>query len=142
MNVKSILDLKGSDVLTLAPNDTVQSAANVLRQNYIGAVVIVGDDGGIAGILSERDIAVALPDLGAGLGDAPVSQIMTSDVITCSADMMLTQVLDVMVSNGIRHLPVIENGKLKGVISLRDVVSNSLEAISEAPSLDPFGDAA
>jgi CBS domain-containing protein len=145
MNVREILQLKGDFVLTIAPDATVGEAANVLAENHIGAIVVTDAAGATAGILSERDVAVSLPKFGASLGDTKVAEIMTADVVSCDTETTVKQVLDIMVSNGIRHLPVIESGRLKGVVSLRDVVGNWLGAISgdpvsdiDEPPLDPF----
>jgi CBS domain-containing protein len=130
MDVKGILDLKGYFVLTIPPEATVEEASEMLAENHIGAIVVTNEAGQIAGILSERDIAVALPKYGAGLGDTKVSAIMTADVVFCTTLTTVEEVLNIMVSNGIRHLPVVEKDKLTGVISLRDVVGNWLSAIS------------
>lgn len=145
MNVQEILDLKGNFVLTITPDATVGEAAAVLAENHIGAMVVTDNDSGIAGILSERDVAVSLPKYGAALGDTKVSEIMTADVIACNTETTVKQVLDIMVSNGIRHLPVVERDVLKGLVSLRDVVGNWLGAITGDPvedlderPLDPF----
>lgn len=129
MDVTSILKMKGAEVLTIAADATVAEACAVLRDNYIGAVVVVDAAGAIAGILSERDVAVALPDLGGDLGATTVSEIMTADVITCAPDITVQGVLDIMVANGIRHLPVEDGGRLVGVVSLRDMVANWFGAI-------------
>lgn len=145
MNVKEILDLKGNFVLTIGPDATVGEAAAVLAENHIGAIVVTDAAGGIAGILSERDVAVSLPKYGAALGDTKISEIMTADVVACNTETTVKQVLDIMVSNGIRHLPVVESDTLKGVVSLRDVVGNWFGAITADPvedldecPLDPF----
>lgn len=145
MNVREILDLKGDFVLTINPEATVGEAAAVLAENHIGAIVVTDAAGAIAGILSERDVAVSLPKYGTALGDTKVSEIMTADVVACNTETTVTQVLDIMVSNSIRHLPVVESDVLKGVVSLRDVVGNWLGAITgdpvedhEEPPLDPF----
>ncbi|MFT5489224.1 MAG: CBS domain-containing protein [Paracoccaceae bacterium] len=145
MNVKEILDLKGNFVLTIGPEATVGDAAAVLAENHIGAIVVTDAAGGIAGILSERDVAVSLPKYGVALGETKVSEIMTADVVACNTETTVKQVLDIMVSNSIRHLPVVESDELKGVVSLRDVVGNWLGAITgdpvsnvDEPPLDPF----
>ena len=130
MDVKAILDLKGDFVITIPPEATIDEAAEILAENYIGAIVVADGAGQIAGILSERDIAVALPRYGGELGETKVSEIMTSDMLFCTKETTVKQVLDIMVTNGIRHLPVVENDQLKGVISLRDVVGNWLGAIT------------
>lgn len=130
MDVKGILDLKGDFVLTITPEATIDEAAEMLAENHIGAIVVTNDAGQIAGILSERDIAVALPKFGAGLGGTKISEIMTADVVFCTTETTVKEVLNIMVSHGIRHLPVVEMDKLMGVISLRDVVGNWLGAIT------------
>ena len=130
MDVKSILDLKGDFVITIPPEATIDEAAEILAENYIGAIVVSDGAGQIAGILSDRDIAVALPRYGGELGETKVSEIMTSDMLFCTKETTVKQVLDIMVTNGIRHLPVVEIDQLKGVISLRDVVGNWLGAIT------------
>ena len=130
MDIKAILDLKGDFVITIPPEATIDEAAEILAENYIGAIVVADGAGQIAGILSEREIAVALPRYGGELGETKVSEIMTSDVLCCANETTVKQVLDIMVTNGIRHLPVVENDQLKGVISLRDVVGNWLGAIT------------
>jgi len=130
MDVKSILDLKGDFVLTIVPEATIEEASEMLAENHIGAVVVTNDAGHIAGILSERDIAVALPQYGGALGETKVSEIMTCDVVYCTTETTVQEVLNIMVGNGIRHLPVVDQDKLIGVVSLRDVVGNWLGAIS------------
>jgi len=130
MDVKAILDLKGDFVITIPPEATIDEAAEILAENYIGAIVVADGAGQIAGILSERDIAVALPRYGGELGETKDSEIMTSDILFCTKETTVKQVLDIMVTNGIRRLPVVEIDQLKGVISLRDVVGNWLGAIT------------
>lgn len=147
MDVKEILALKGNFVLTILPEATIDEAARILAENHIGAVVVTTAAGRIAGILSERDIAVSLPKYGPSLGTAKVSEIMTADVVFCGTETTVNEVLDIMVGNGIRHLPVVGNDELIGVVSLRDVVGNWLgsfagdetDAVSaEARPLEPF----
>lgn len=146
MDVQNIIDMKGNVALTIAPEATIDEASEMLRENYIGAIVVADDAGSVAGILSERDIAVALPQYGGALGETLVSEIMTVDVVFCTPEMSVKQVLDIMVTNGIRHLPVLDGDKLSGVISLRDVVGNWLGGITgdadgslpEEPPFDPF----
>lgn len=120
MDVKNIIDMKGDVALTIVPGATIDEASKMLRENYIGAIVVADDAGRVAGILSERDIAVALPQYGGALGETLVSEVMTEDVIFCVPEMTVKQVLDLMVTNGIRHLPVLDGEKLSGVISLRN----------------------
>lgn len=147
MNVKSILDLKGDFVLTIPVEATIEEASEMMGENHIGAVVVTNEAGHIAGILSERDIAVAVPQYGGALGETKAFEIMTHDVVFCTTETTVKEVLDIMLSNGIRHLPVVEKDKLIGVISLRDVVGNWLGAIDDQvgngerpmdPPMDPM----
>ena len=124
---------------------TIGEAAAVLAKNYIGAIVVTDAAGAISGILSEGDVAVSLPRFSAARGDTKVSEIMTADVVICNTETTLKQVLDIMISNGIRHLSVVESAAFKGGVSIRDVVGNwvgaimgdPVEDIDECP-LDPF----
>ena len=143
MDVRSIIGLKGDFVLTIDPAATLEEASELMAENAIGAVVVTDPSGGIAGILSERDIALSLCKYGADTMNVQVSDVMTHDVVFCTLDTTVKQVLDLMVTNGIRHLPVVEADGLRGVISLRDVVGNWLEGISggDVMPTEPFGDA-
>jgi CBS domain-containing protein len=109
MNVGEFIDLKGDFVLTIQPEATIGEAAAVLAKNHIGAIVVTDAAGSIVGILSERDVAVSLPRYSSARGDTKVSEIMTADVVTCNTETTVKQVLDIMVSHGIRHLPVVES---------------------------------
>jgi len=129
------------------PEATIEEASEMLAENHIGAVVVTNDAGHIAGILSKRDIAVVMPQYGGALGETKVSEIMTCDVVFCTTETTVQEVLNIMVGNGIRHLPVVEQDKLIGVVSLRDVVGNWLGSISggdenagegQEPPLVPF----
>ena len=117
----------------------------MLAKNHIGAIVVTDAAGAIAGILSERDVAVSLPRYSAARGDTKVSEVMTADVVTCNTETNLKQVLDIMVSNGIRHLPVVESDAFKDGVSISDVIGNWVGAITGDPvedidecPLDPF----
>jgi len=122
MNVASILKHKGRDCATIKQDQTVSEAVRVLSDKNIGALVVVDDAGDIAGILSERDVVANLADGSAELLAAPVSRIMTLDVFTCSPTDTTEQLMNQMTNSRIRHLPVKENGKLAGIISIGDVV--------------------
>lgn len=122
MNVASILKHKGRDCATIKQDQTVSEAVRVLSDKNIGALVVVDDAGDIAGILSERDVVANLADGSAELLAAPVSRIMTRDVFTCSPSDTTEQLMSQMTNSRIRHLPVKENGKLAGIISIGDVV--------------------
>lgn len=129
MTVARILAIKGRDVVTAQPHLTLREAADVLCRNRIGALVVADATRKVLGILSERDIVRAVS---AGGGEAlkdPVSKHMTSKVITATEDQPIETTMSVMTESRIRHLPVLSDGKLAGVVSIGDVVKIRLEAI-------------
>ncbi len=139
MNVDSILKTKGSVVVTVAPGEKISVAAAKLKREKIGALVVSEDGIGVSGILSERDIARALADHGAGLGELAVGDLMTRNVITCAPDDTVEELMTTMTERRIRHLPVMADGALCGIISIGDVVKNRLEEIQrEAESLRAY----
>lgn len=129
MTVRQILDQKGRNVITAEPSMTTVEAARYLAENKIGAVVIAGPSGKIAGILSERDIVRAMATKGVEALTAPVSRIMTAKVVTCSQDHTVNQVMELMTNGRFRHLPVQEGGALVGIISIGDVVRRRIEDV-------------
>ncbi|MEM5492302.1 CBS domain-containing protein [Hoeflea sp. AS16] len=129
MTVKQILDQKGRNVVTVNPSMGTEEAVRFLSQNKIGAVVVTGDGGKIAGILSERDIVRAVASKGAGALTAPISAIMTSKVTTCGEDHTVNQVMELMTNGRFRHLPVERDGTLIGIISIGDVVRRRIEDV-------------
>jgi len=122
MNVASILKHKGRDCATIRQDQTVSEAVRVLSDRNIGALVVLDEAGDIAGIVSERDVVANLANGSAELLAAPVSRIMTRDVFTCSLSDTTEHLMNQMTNSRIRHLPVKENGKLAGIISIGDVV--------------------
>ncbi len=122
MSVKAILDLKGRNVVTVDPAITLSEAARFLYENRIGVVVISDNEMHIKGILSERDIVSAIGRHGVECLDKSVSTAMVTNVYHCSEDMTAEQVMQIMNSRKIRHLPVETDGKLGGIISIGDVV--------------------
>ena len=129
MSVTQILNQKGRDVITCDPSETVHTVAQTLGKKRIGAVVISSGKGHIDGIVSERDIVRAIGELGAAALEKPVSSIMTKNVRHCTDDDTETELMALMTQHRIRHLPVVANGKLAGMISLGDVVKFRIEAI-------------
>jgi CBS domain-containing protein len=129
MAVAQILKLKGRSVITASADDTVQAVSQVLAEKRIGAVVIVDGRGGIAGIVSERDVVRMLARHGAKALDMAVRDVMTQKVRTCTPADSEAELMSLMTVNRIRHLPVLENGKLAGMISIGDVVKFRMEAI-------------
>jgi CBS domain-containing protein len=135
MNVEHILQAKGRDVLTIEPGRSLAEAARVLTERKIGAVVITGPDQNVLGILSERDIVRAVARGGAEALASPVSQHMTGKVVTCTRQSTINELMEVMTERKFRHMPIVENGRLCGIISIGDVVKNrvaEIEAESQA----------
>src|SRR5215510_4228821 len=133
MNVKSILAAKkrnlGGDIVSIEPTADLAAAAKLLSAHRIGAVVIHGAGERLAGILSERDIVRALSDHGADALALPVGQVMTREVATCGEDDTVASIMERMTEGKFRHMPVIANGRLTGLISIGDVVKQRVEEI-------------
>lgn len=129
MTVKTIISRKGSDVVTIDPNATLSDAVETLARHRIGAVVITGAEEQVVGILSERDIVRAVAERGAGALDEPVGQVMTRKVVTCSGSETIGHLMERMTAGKFRHLPVVEQGRLAGIISIGDVVKSRLEEV-------------
>ena len=127
MSIQSILNHKGSKVITIAPDTRVGAAAHRLRLEHIGAIVVTGEGLRIEGILSERDIVHGLTEHGAEVIDLPVSALMSRNVHTCRPDAEIRDVMRLMTQHRIRHVPVAENGVLRGIVSIGDVVKSRLE---------------
>ena len=139
MNVDSILKTKSNVVVTVAPDEKISVAAAKLKREKIGALVVSEDSIGVSGILSERDIARALVDHGAELGELTIGDLMTRDVITCAPDDTVEELMTTMTKHRIRHLPVMADGALCGIISIGDVVKHRLEDIQrKAESLRAY----
>lgn len=129
MAVAQILRQKGSAVVTVAPSDSVQHIVDTLNRHRIGAVVVVDPAGGIAGIVSERDVVRAMAGDAAAVASKTASDIMTEKVRTCSPGDSEADLMQLMTDNRIRHLPVLANGRLAGMISIGDVVKFRMEEV-------------
>jgi CBS domain-containing protein len=129
MAVSHILGVKGRNVFVVRPTDTVETIAKLLGEKRIGAVVVTDDKDHIAGIVSERDVVRHLAAEGAGILKKTASSIMTSNVHTCQDGDSEQELMALMTSRRIRHLPVVKDGKLNGMISIGDVVKFRIEAI-------------
>lgn len=129
MTVAHILAGKGRAIITASPDDTVHSAAKILAEKRIGAIVAIGAQGEILGIVSERDIVRAIAQQGAAALEMRLAEIMTAKVRTCSPADSEAELMGLMTERRIRHLPVIADGKLSGMISIGDVVKFRIEAI-------------
>ncbi len=129
MTVAQILSRKGRAVVTVSATETMQGVVNLLTQNRIGAVVVLDGKGGIAGIVSERDVVRALSEhVGAAMGKT-AADIMTKKVKTCGPTDTEAELMGLMTEHRIRHLPVVEGGKLAGMISIGDVVKQRIESV-------------
>jgi CBS domain-containing protein len=126
MNVESVLMQKGTAVATIGPEASVKRAADWLRAKNIGALVVTRDDA-VLGIISERDIVHAFSQYGEPVASMPVRDIMTHGLITVTAGDDLNGVMRLMTRHRVRHLPVLRNGKLAGIISIGDVVKRRLD---------------
>lgn len=139
MTVSRILGQKGRAVLTANPEENLQEACRLLAEHRIGAVVIGGPAGAVAGILSERDIVRALALRGdAALAD-PIATHMTKRVVTCTEAQSVNEVMEMMSAGKFRHVPVVKDGRLDGMISIGDVVKFRLaELESESRALRDY----
>lgn len=129
MTVKAILSRKGGDVTTIAPTATLSDAVKLLAERRIGAIVVTGPDNRVAGILSERDIVRALAARGPDSLQDPVAAVMTRKVSTCTGADTVAALMERMTEGKFRHLPVVEQGRLVGIISIGDVVKLRVEEI-------------
>jgi CBS domain-containing protein len=131
MNVKAILAAKklGGDIISIEPTADLATATKLLSKHRIGSVVILGVGERLVGILSERDIVRALSEQGAGALALPVGQVMTRDVATCGEDDTVASIMERMTAGRFRHMPVVANGRLVGLISIGDVVKQRVDEI-------------
>jgi len=126
MTVGIILAGKGRDVVTIEPAATLAAAVNLLAEKRIGALLILGADRRVIGVLSERDIVRVLAERGAAALDEPVASAMTRKVSTCNEAETIASIMERMTVGKFRHLPVVEQGRLVGLISIGDVVKHRL----------------
>ena len=126
MTVKTILSTKGSEVITIGPNATLEEAIAVLNKHRIGALVVLGADQRVIGILSERDIVRAFAERSAGALKEPLAQTMTRIVVTCGETDTVSEIMERMTHGRFRHIPVLEQDRLVGIISIGDVVKQRL----------------
>jgi CBS domain-containing protein len=126
MRISEILRRKGGDVATIEPDAKVRGLLAVLAEHNIGAVVVSTNGKTIEGIASERDVVRRLNEHGAGLLDAPVSEIMTATVRTCEPGHKVEDLRATMTEHRIRHVPVVRDGELVGIVSIGDVVKSAI----------------
>ena len=139
MNVAAILKSKGKNVVTVRPDAKIAEITRILKNERIGALVVSEDNIKVQGIISERDIVRGLADRGLYLLDMRVDELMTREVFTCAPTDGTSQLMAKITDRRIRHLPVIENGVLCGIVSIGDVVKVRLDEIeSEANAMRDY----
>ncbi len=131
MTVEHILLTKGREVFSIDPGQTLAQAARLLVERHIGAVIVADQFRPVLGILSERDIVRALAARGAAALDEPVAGLMTEKVVSCTSKAGLNEVMELMTQGKFRHVPVIEGGRLIGIVSIGDIVKHRLAEIEE-----------
>jgi CBS domain-containing protein len=129
MSVRAILDMKGRDVATISADATLAEAAAQLAEKRIGALVVTGIERSVSGILSERDIVRALAQHKEAALARPVAEFMTRRVVTCTADDTVGELMHRMTAGRFRHVPVVEHGRLAGIVSIGDVVKSRVAEI-------------
>lgn len=134
MTVRAILDTKGHDVTTIAPEKTLAEAAHLLSQNRIGALVVTNAEQDVTGILSERDIVKAVSKDGANALQVQIGNVMTREVVTCTPQDTIAGLMGRMTAGRFRHVPVVEQGRLGGIISIGDVVKHRLAEMERESS--------
>ena len=131
MSLETILATKGSEVVSIDFTTDLAAAAKLLTKHRIGALVVLGVDGRLAGVLSERDIVRTIAESGSAVLQLPVAQVMTRNVSTCDVNDSINSVIDRMTKGKFRHMPVLDNDRLAGMISIGDVLKRHIETIRE-----------
>ncbi len=130
MRISEVIRRKGADVVTIRPEATVTDLLALLGERNIGAVVVSTDEGRtVAGIVTERDVVRHLNSSGTQILSGPVSALMTTEVLTCSMDDDLQTLARTMTDQRIRHLPVVEDGRLRAIVSIGDIVKNRIDEL-------------
>ncbi|KOX22397.1 histidine kinase [Saccharothrix sp. NRRL B-16348] len=130
MRIADVLRNKGSAVATVESRASVAELVAALAEHNVGAMVVLGPEG-IAGIVSERDVVRKLHDRGGELLAAPVAEIMTSEVLTCTPRDSVDSLTVLMTERRIRHVPVVDDGELVGIVSIGDVVKSRINQLQE-----------
>ena len=131
MSLETILATKGSEVVSIDFTTDLAAAAKLLTKHRIGALVVLGVDGRLAGVLSERDIVRTIAESGSAVLQLPVAQVMTRNVSTCDVNNTINSVIDRMTKGKFRHMPVLDNDRLAGMISIGDVLKWHIETIRD-----------
>ena len=137
--VRDLLDMKGRSVITAQPSQTIGQVANILHEHGIGGVIVSDNGSTILGIFTERDFVHAVGQHGASVLTKPVSDLMTKSVKSCREDSTTDQLMELMTGGRFRHVPVEDNGKLVGIISIGDVVKARIREVeSEAEQIKAY----
>ena len=131
MNVKEILARKRPNIISVKPTDTIEFLCRILRENHVGAAVVSGDGQTLDGVITERDITYGLAVHKGELHALPVSALMTRTVITCSPDERVAIVASTMLSSKIRHIPVVKDARVVGMVSIRDVLNVRVDELQQ-----------
>ena len=134
MKVAAILDRKGSEVHTVPPDATVTEVSRLLSTHRVGALVVSEDGEVVIGIVSERDVVRRLAAVGFAALDEPVASIMTADVVTCAPGDTTEQLMAVVTDHRIRHIPVVDDGRLAGLVSIGDIVAVRVRELEDEAS--------
>jgi len=126
MRISDVLNSKGATVVTITPDASVRDLLSLLAEHNIGATVVSADGAGVDGIVSERDVVRALADRGATVLSEPVSAIMTAEVVSAIPDTHIDEISELMTKHRIRHVPVVVDGALSGIVSIGDVVKHRI----------------
>jgi len=139
MNVEMILRNKGNWVATVRPDAALAEAVEILNRQRIGALIVSQDGEAVDGVLSERDIVIALAEYGEDLLSRPVDAVMSRNVVTCDPRDTVGQLMAEMTNRRVRHFPVVVDGRLRGIVSIGDLVKSRLDEVEfEASSLRSF----
>jgi CBS domain-containing protein len=137
--VSVILATKGHDVATVSPEATLDDVVRGLSEHGVGALVVTDADGAVAGMISERDIVRVLASEGAGALERPVADVMVRPVTTCRPTTTATELETTMTEGRMRHLPVVDDGRLVGIVSIGDVVKSRIDELAtQAESLERY----
>src|SRR6478736_5027225 len=130
MRISNVIRRKGDLVVTVRSSDTVENLIAILDEHRIGAVVVSDDDGAtVAGIVSERDVVTRLHRAGADVLNQRVSQIMSTDVVTCTPDDGIEDLARTMTERRVRHIPVVVDGRLQAIVSIGDIVKHRIDEL-------------
>ena len=137
--VSVILGRKGQEVVTVSGHTTLTEVARMLTAERVGALVVTDADGSVSGMISERDIVRVVAEHGPAALDQPVDAVMTRSVTTCTPATTVTELAAMMTEGRVRHLPVLDEGRLAGIVSIGDVVKSRIDELAtQAESLERY----